>query len=384
MKKMICILLLATLMFSTSFSAFANFSAEARIDEKEFLTSYFETRGNLLEKKDYNSLNELEKYFYDSKNNIYYEYEKNRLEYFITAHNVDGTNNGFSSVELEIIKSSKVHDTIEIEVNVKENFKFFSIANVHKILLKYNNSSYKILEDEYADEFKNLHGFKTDFNKEIDKVKKFEQDREQKTYVNPQDVINNTPTERGIFYDYFSSSEKTAAVSYATTYTDNTGTTSTANYNNNQFKSYGSNDCQNFVSQAIWYGMGGRSSANKDLPMYDDWWANTSGETSTWNWTGTSYFKNEVINNYNNSDFGLQGYEVSRSSLQKGDYIYVTGHVMLVTDIIDSNSDGTIDYNEIYFSAHTNNRLNSNLSGHYSESSVTYIRILRLKWISGI
>lgn len=45
------------------------------------------------------------------------------------------------------------------------------------------------------------------------------------------------------------------------------------NYNNPFFKNYGDSYCQNFLSQAIWYKMGDRSSEKKDLPMYSYWFA---------------------------------------------------------------------------------------------------------------
>lgn len=105
----------------------------------------------------------------------------------------------------------------------------------------------------------------------------------------------------------------------------------TTNYTPSYFISYinqggdpdEDNDCQNFVSQAIWYEMGGRSSANKDLPMYTDWWANLTGETNKWHWTGSTYFEGEITDHYYNNDYGLQGYSVSTSNLVEEVIIFI-------------------------------------------------------------
>lgn len=359
-----------------------NINDDAEIEQ--FLENFFKTKNDVLTDKNVQGIKKIAAYYDSPSENVYYEYEANRLDYFITSHEINGTNNDYANVDVLIIKLSIDNDLVIADISVSEYFDTYVITNPHRITLIKNDNNFAIVKDEYSDEFKNLFGMDTDFKLEKNKVIEFDRKKDSKVYTAAPKENDIAPrSEPGTYYDNFSSSERATAVNYATTYTDNTGSMSTSNYNNSLFKSYGSDDCQNFVSQAIWYGMGGRSSANKDLPMYYDWWANKTGETSSWNWTGTSYFKNEIISNYNNNTYGLQGYEVSRSNLVEGDYIYVPGHVMYVTDIVDTDGDGQIDYDEIYFSAHTHNRLNNKLSSHYSESAVTYMRIYRLKWNTG-
>ena len=50
-----------------------------------------------------------------------------------------------------------------------------------------------------------------------------------------------------------------------------------------------------------------------------------------------------------------------------GDYVYVPGHVMFITDITGS---GSTKWEDIYISAHTNNRKNKNLKSLYDGVSI--------------
>lgn len=120
--------------------------------------------------------------------------------------------------------------------------------------------------------------------------------------------------------------------------------------------------------------------------MTSDWWANTSGETSTWNWTGTSFFYNWITENEDNDDYGIHGKAyIVPNYLAVGDYIYMPGHVMLVTKIVDNNGNGVTDYNEIYISAHTNDREDYHLKTLYENvgnppSSMRFMRVFGFKW----
>jgi hypothetical protein len=58
-----------------------------------------------------------------------------------------------------------------------------------------------------------------------------------------------------------------------------------------------------------------------------------------------------------------------------GDYIYVPGHVLIIVNIVDFDNDGLTDFNEIYVSAHTNNRNNHRLSDLYGPAQVQYMWI---------
>lgn len=170
-------------------------------------------------------------------------------------------------------------------------------------------------------------------------------------------------------------------------YTDNSGGHEGDNYNNTQFKYFShKNDCQNYVSQCIWYGFGGRSSENRDLPMNTYWWADTKGTSSTWNWTSVSRFYNYITNNYKNNNYGIQGYSTTVSVIKEGDFICYNGHVLLVSAVGDTNGDGINDYHGIKVCAHTTNRKGVYLSSLYSTTppeGMEFIKIVRFKWNTG-
>lgn len=178
---------------------------------------------------------------------------------------------------------------------------------------------------------------------------------------------------------------------YGKTFTDDTGTSSSTYYNSNfaNFNSSGG-DCQNFVSQAIWYGFGGQNNStainNHYSPMIDlnqsgthDWWADKTTTDSDWMWTGVDYFKAYIIDNYNYDKYGVQGHVGSLDYLQPGDYLYQSGHVVLVTQANDTNGDGKVDFNGIYYSAHNNNRKDHRLADFYSPGDFTYMWIAYIK-----
>lgn len=86
--------------------------------------------------------------------------------------------------------------------------------------------------------------------------------------------------------DYTVTYNRNDAVYYANLYTDNSGGHAGTSYNNGSFKYFSyQNYCQNYVSQAVWYGFAGRSSANRDIPMESSWFANTTTTSTTCNWT---------------------------------------------------------------------------------------------------
>jgi hypothetical protein len=161
---------------------------------------------------------------------------------------------------------------------------------------------------------------------------------------------------------------------YGKTYTDNTGGKSTTYYNKNFVYFYGS-DCQNFVSQCIWYGFGGQNTStainNHYLPMVYNisgatcWWADKNGACGPpYHWAAVVAFRDMVTGNYNSDKVGVQAYEGGVSDIWPGDYIGNAGwgHVYIVVGVSDLDGDGLTDYNEIYVSAHTSNRKNYRLN----------------------
>lgn len=102
-----------------------------------------------------------------------------------------------------------------------------------------------------------------------------------------------------------------------------------------------------------------------------DWWCDSSSTGTNWTWTSVPHFESMIKANYTNDKIGVQGTEGTGSFLRKGDFISMKAyeHVYIVTDIVDSNSDGKVDFNEIYVSAHTNNRNNVKLSSLVSSAA---------------
>jgi hypothetical protein len=154
---------------------------------------------------------------------------------------------------------------------------------------------------------------------------------------------------------------------------------------NQKFISY-TNDCANFVSQCVWYGCGGIDEIdpieNHVLPMIDDdvagltWWADSTG-TGIWItryfWIKVADFIYMITRNYDRNAVGPQGIRTSILYMRCGDIVmaqYIS-HLMIITAWLDLDSDNTIDYNEIYISSHTTNRLNVQLSTLFP--SISYV-----------
>ena len=155
---------------------------------------------------------------------------------------------------------------------------------------------------------------------------------------------------------------KGSVVYYGTKYTDNTGGNSTIKYNS-AYKAYVGNDCANFVSQCLKYG--GWGYVNNQCP---DWWYNnkntssTSDDTHSSSWAGANALYLYIIP-YN----GIKKtYSQAKSgSAGNADVFWLPAsgyktHAMIITQYVKSGS-----VYLIYYSAHTNNRLNYSL-GTYS------------------
>lgn len=132
-------------------------------------------------------------------------------------------------------------------------------------------------------------------------------------------------------------------------------------------------DCQNFVSQCIWYGLQGINEEeyieNHSVPMIDDgvpgpgeftWWADSTTMASSGTWTLVMNFISMITNNKTFNRVGVQGTRISCAWADEGDMAAYLGapHIMLITAIYEYDGDGMTDYNEIYISAHTTNRRN--------------------------
>ncbi len=273
-----------------------------------------------------------------------------------------------------------------------------SYDDPHTIRLALRAAGWRIVADEYANEETLMFPAGTDFaalqatyHQRIAEARRrdAEFDRQNGDRLSEADINAMTGSYTG--YD------GARAASYGKTYTNNDGGCTTTGYNTN-FVNYASGcvDCQNFVSQCIWYGFGGVNDYShihlRALPMVDDdlypsaagWWNDGSYSTQTWRVVSTFY--DMIKANHDGDRAGVQGFEGSLAYTVKGDFLWwkdasgVWSHSMIVTDWIDRNGNARADYNELYYSGHTNNRKNVQLSQYIADSTrVRYFFICMFK-----
>lgn len=275
-------------------------------------------------------------------------------------------------------------------------------SSEHKITLINSNARWKIVSDQYDDLSKREYGPETDWSNVIADLsskatKARKNDLELEKALKEKSRNDWRLRNRfGVTSEYsitgYTALNRSNTAWYGTTYTDNSGTSSTTYYNK-LFKDYnypGGGDCQNFVSQAIWYGFGGQNNSTAInghySPMIDknaaetyDWWADAYNTDDNWMWVNVDNFKNNIINNYDTDKLGVQGHLGSLSYSEVGDYLYKSGHVMLITAITDYDSDGLTDFNEIYVSAHNVNYKNERLSDFSWDGEYQYMWIAYYK-----
>lgn len=394
MKKFLSILLVLTLFMSLGVN-FSNATANEEDEVKKVIENYFNTKYELQQKQNVGHTKNLNTFFFKPKENIYLNYEIGRLNYFVKSDivsktNIEYFNNKFNYLETNI-EGSTANIKLDLNTSIKYNYlnEPFHDAITHNITLQKLKDKWYISEDKYIDEFKMLYNLQTDFDTIIPYIKELHEENTNKNNLIEKETIE-IKSIPGDSYDSYSSSDREDAVEYARRYSEDTGGYDGSSYNNSQFKYFSyKNDCQNFVSQCIWYGFGGRSSSNKDYPMCSEWWANTRSTSTTWNWTGTSYFYNWITENYDNyidnhnTGYGVQGYSTTPSNIKEGDYIYVPGHVLFISKADDVDNDGSVEYNEIEICAHTSNRKDKNLAALYGSvqpSNMKFMHIVRVKW----
>jgi len=270
----------------------------------------------------------------------------------------------------------------------------------HQLVLARRNGRWLIQREEYSDELAPVLPCGTDFDEltrtlpgRVQAAADYGAALTHKLRNNPRaaDRFGGTTddaTIQGYIYP-----NRPATRWYALQYTNNNGDCSTTNYNSLFVNYAGScNDCQNFVSQCIWYGFGGSNTSQAInghwLPMVDgiggatDWWADSSTTGTNWKWTYVPGFIDMIEDNWSNDKVGVHGTQGGVSATWQGDFIAMTdeSHVFIINDIIDYDGDGMTDYNEIYVSAHTYNRRNVRLSSLVSDSSrVKFMWIFKFK-----
>ncbi len=270
-------------------------------------------------------------------------------------------------------------------------------GELHIIDLVKTPEGWKLIRDSYRDEFTILYPYGTDFNqlqvelpeqlaaaaaRDSELAKEPGLTERQSGQAGPQESVGIL----GVSYrDY----DRSRCASYATTYTNNNVDCSTTNYNTLFVNyTYKCADCQNFVSQCVWYGFGGQNTSQAIqghyLPMVynvtgaTNWWADKYTTGSNWTWTSVPNFESMINANWSNDKVGVQGHEGHLGLTWKGDVVSMRAyqHVFIINNIIDYDGDGRTDYNEIYVCAHTKNRKNARLSSVVpNPSDVKYLWI---------
>ena len=174
-----------------------------------------------------------------------------------------------------------------------------------------------------------------------------------------------------------------------------------SNYNTN-FPSWKSEntDCQNFVSQCLWYGFGGynyeTNIENKDFPMISNWYM-TKRNGQTTNWTSNTSFRENVIKS-NGSTTGIYGivyetarkgdlsnentYENSLATVDVGDVIQfqwnnsTDRHAVIVTQVTGTSGSRTAE--NIWVSGHTSDEHDTNLATKFSKTKYPRYWVIRV------
>ena len=263
----------------------------------------------------------------------------------------------------------------------------------HRIALAHLADGWKIVSEDYEDEFALAYPRSSDFALLEDRLPE-ELEALKQRWTELDRTYREDPRSRHR-YDSGSPVEilgyrtygRSSAASYGLTYTDNSGGGSTTYYNK-LFVAYAS-DCQNFVSQCIWFGFGGQNNStainNHYLPMVysisgaTSWWADKT--TSEAHWYNVGKFKEMVEANWNSDKVGVQAHEGALADVWHGDFVVHAdlSHVYIVVRINDLDGDGVTDYNEIYVSSHTNNRKDYRLASLISIAAVRFMYVERFK-----
>lgn len=170
------------------------------------------------------------------------------------------------------------------------------------------------------------------------------------------------------------------AINYAKRYTSSDHSNSTTTNYNPEFPYFNPNDCQNFVSQCIWAGLGG-TGAFLEEPMISetsnrDWYCyyeTATGEpykVSTATWTSIGYFTNYVAagNSTKPGLYGAVGETGAIANCYAGDALQICRsasaedyyHTYLIVKATYTNGVRTND--DLWVCAHTSNRNNELLS----------------------
>lgn len=269
-------------------------------------------------------------------------------------------------------------------------------AVAHTLTLQMDGQGeWKIINDDYTDEFKDAFGTNVDWNSLIqsfpEEIAKEKAEPKRLPPAHPgvtSTVVSSGSTvPNGTTGPYYISYNRSGAASYALSHTNNSGdSVRTQNYNP-LFYAYPGNDCADYVSQCLWAGFGGSDSSYgiqvHVYPMITSpegavypWYADSATDGSTM-WINAYSLINDATSNYSNGYYGVQMYTESVNSVALGDVVLDSsgaGHVEIVTNV-----SGAPDWGTIFVSSHTNNRYNAPLSTPYpntkSRLRVSFYRV---------
>ena len=195
----------------------------------------------------------------------------------------------------------------------------------------------------------------------------------------------STTAVNGTTHEY----NRSAAAQYALDYSDSTHTTAKTDAYNDNFPDFAPSDCQNFVSQCVWFGLGGTNTttaiSNKNKPMMTttgrEWFCTKSGHSASWTVVGD--FRNYIAKEADNK-IGLYGIRYAKNNIenaQKGEVVQICDssgtwyHSYIINKVTGTYGSRTL--NDIYLCAHTSNRRNENAANVIDTKKMDF-RLIRI------
>lgn len=208
----------------------------------------------------------------------------------------------------------------------------------------------------------------------------FDFDIDEEVEEESKDFASTTAV-NGTTHEY----NRSAAAQYALDYSASSDGTDAYNSKFPHFDA----DCQNFVSQCVWFGLGGTNTttaiSNKNKPMMTttgrEWFCTKSGHSASWTVVGD--FRNYVVSEANGEDgiYGVRYLKGKIANAQKGDVVQICDsngtwyHSYIISSVTGTYGSRTLS--NINICAHTSNRRNENLANVIGASSTNF-RLIRI------
>ena len=383
-KTMIVSILIVMLITSTAFAGnnYTTKKTDKRIIEEITNSFFIEKEEAFLSNEDlditkYYNTNDVKKIKNDSSFNLF-EYEKQmrnennsnisdeKLDYTINSVTVIG--DIATAICYEYYEYTYKNDTERSSRGTEYQITFEKKDNEWEIV---NISTDNELENLVADIGNSSKKYIFDFD--IEEVEK-----EVNTVASPTAASGTT-------HEY----NRSKAAAYALKHSDSTHTTAKTDAYNKNFKELTPYDCQNFVSQCIWYGLGGEDEPDKisarEKPMITtsgrEWYC-TKNTYSPY-WTVVGDFRNYIAKEADNKT-GLYGIRYAKGNIekaQKGDVVQICDssgtwyHSYIISSVTGTYGSRTLS--DIKICAHTSNRRNETLSNVIGANSTNF-RLIRI------